>query len=124
MPVTLAENSAELDASLVALVATMRTAWGPASAISPAYSRSAVIVRSSAATERRPVRSTPSPSRTMRISLRMSVSGAGDAGAGSEPPGTRSGSSAFDLMSAISSLIEFVPQSIAATRVVTSSPRG
>ena len=46
----------------------------------------AVIVRLSAASERRPVRSTPSPSLTMRISLRTSVSGEGAVRAG--PGGT------------------------------------
>ena len=60
-------NSCAFAASLVALVATILIASGFASAISPAYSVSAVIVRSRAAAESRPVRSTPSPSRTMRI---------------------------------------------------------
>jgi hypothetical protein len=67
MPRTRSVNSWAFAASLVALVATILTAAGFASAISPAYSRSAVMVRSSAAAASRPVRSTPSPRRTMRI---------------------------------------------------------
>ena len=68
------------------------------------------MVRVSAAADSRPVLSTPSPSRTMRIWRVTSVSGWGSPGA--------------EAMSAISSLMEFVPQSIAATRLVTSPSWG
>ena len=62
-------KSARLAASRVALVATIRTASAPdATRSAPAYSTSAIRVRSIAAGSRRPVRSTPSPSRTIRIS--------------------------------------------------------
>ena len=76
MSLTWPVNSRAFAASRVALVATIRTATGRASAIIPAYSRSAIMVRSRAASDSRPVLSTPSPSRTMRISLRTSASGA------------------------------------------------
>ena len=69
-------NSWEFAASLVALVATIRIASGAAASMRSAYSRSAVIVRSRAASDSRPVRSTPSPSRTIRISRATSVRGA------------------------------------------------
>ena len=107
----------------MALVATIRTASGLASAISSAYSRSAPIVRSSAACDSRPVRSTPSPSRTIRISRTRSVSGGAAGAAAALEPRDRSESAAFDWRSAISRRIEFVPQSTAATRCVIRPPR-
>ena len=93
---TPATKASALRASRVADVAQKRTLVAPWSRIRTAYSSSAANARSSAAGASSPVRSTPSPSRTIRISR--------TATSGSAP---------------ISSLIVLVPQSIAATTSVT-----
>ena len=97
----IAKKSSRFDASRVADVATIRSADAPLSRILPAYSSSATRVRSIASGAKEPVASTPCPRRTTRISRTTSVS-------------------TPSLISAINSLIELVPQSMAATRVMKS----
>ena len=92
-------NSAALSASLVALVATMRTADAPESAMIAAYSRSTPAVRARASGASRPVLSTPWPSLT--ISIRRATSVIWPRAGSTSPTSSRS---------------ELVPQSTAATR--------
>ena len=94
-------NSPPLAASLIALVATMRTRPAQASSTARAYASSTRSVRASGSGARRPVASTPWPSRTISIRRFTSVS----------RPACRS-------TSAMSSRSELVPQSTAATRTV------
>ena len=105
MSTTPCTNSAALLASLVALVATMRTAVAPACRIDWAYWDSTPSVRARASGEIRPVASTPWPSRTISMRRCTSVS-----------------SRRARLTSAMSSRSEFVPQSMAATRRARSPP--
>ena len=93
-------NSSRFSASREAEVATKRTRSAPCSLMTAAYSRQAAKVRSSASGASRPVRSTPWPSRT--------TASAGPGRRVCRSPGPTS---------ATSRRIEFVPQSMAATRV-------
>ncbi len=94
-------NSSEFSASRAAEVAqnlVRATSWRPTTSM---YSSSAENTRCSEVSASRPVRSTPCPSRTMRISRTRSLP--------VPEPASRS---------ATSSRREFVPQSKAATRVI------
>ncbi len=104
---TPAAKLARLATSRLADVATNRILSTPSRAITSAYSSSASNVRSRAAAENCPVRSTPSPSRTIRIRRACSTS----------LPSVSS--------SATRRRTAFVPQSIAATgRLMPSAPTG
>ena len=98
-------NCARFDTSRLADVATNRERSTPCAAMIDAYSSQTANVRSSAAAENSPVRSTPSPRRTVRINLTTSVS---------VPDASTS---------AIRSRRALVPQSIAATRVMRAASR-
>src|SRR6185437_3750814 len=105
MSMTPCTNSAALLASLVALVATIRTDRARAARIDSAYRDSTPRVLARARGEIRPVASTPWPSRTISIWRWTSVS-----------------SRRARLTSAMSRRREFVPQSMAATRRARSPP--
>ena len=98
-------NSSRFSASRIAEVATKRISSASRLSIMRLYSRTAASVRSIASGASRPVRSTPCPRRTMRIWRVKSL---------------RAMASPLCTPSATRSRIEFVPQSIAATRVMIS----